>query len=131
MHRPIQLAVYRQIRSAVRKLLRKLLVDLNSQSGLFTGMHPAILERVAVRKNVVGLSGVPHILLDTEVMHAEIEVERGGHAYGTQVRCAVAAGAHLIEFRQTGDLAQVGDSSGMDDRCPDVVNELLLDQLLA
>ena len=41
------------------------------------------------------------------------------------------AGAHLIQLRERRDLAQVADAAGVHHRRPDVVDELLLDQLLA
>ena len=50
---------------------------------------------------------------------------------GRQVGRAVRAGAHAGRARRGGDLAQVGDAAGVHDRGADVVDELLLDQLLA
>ncbi len=50
---------------------------------------------------------------------------------GRQVRRAVAAGAHLVQRGEVGDAAQVRDAAGVHDGGADVVDQLLLDQLLA
>ncbi len=94
-------------------------------------MHEAVPERVLVRKHLVGLVGVRHVLLDAEVVDAQVEVQRRGHAHRAQIGGAMAARAHLVQLGQRGDLPQVGDASGVDDRRPHVVDELLLNELLA
>jgi hypothetical protein len=63
--------------------------------------------------------------------HPEVEVQRRTHAHRRQVGGAVAAGAHLVERRQVGDAPQVRDAAGVDHRGADVVDELVLDQVLA
>src|SRR5215831_3183248 len=131
MHRPIELAVDRQVGPAIRMPGRQLFVDINSQAGLLAGMHPAILKRIRVRKNFVGLSRVSHVFLYTEVVDAQIKVKRGGHAYRAQVCRAVASGTYLINLSERSNFTQMSDSTGMHHGGPDVVNELLPDQLLA
>src|SRR6266436_1594259 len=84
-----------------------------------------------MRKDAVGLFCVVHILLNPKIMDAQIKMQRRSYAYGTHVCGAVAPGPDVIEFRQAGDLSQVRNSPGMHNRRPDIVNELLLDELLA
>ena len=62
---------------------------------------------------------------------AMIEMQRRAHAHRRQVGRAVAAGAHLVELGERGDLAQMRDAAGVDHRGADVVDQLVLDQLLA
>src|SRR3546814_10176983 len=82
-------------------------------------------------KDRIGLVVVAHVFLDSEVRHPEIEVERGAHADRRQVGGAVAAGADLKELSQRGDPAQLRDAAGMNHGSPDVVDELILDELAA
>ena len=63
----------------------------------------------------VGLGRVRHVLLDAEVVHAQVEVQRRGHADRAQVGGAVAAGAHVVQLGQRRDLAQVRDAAGVHD----------------
>ena len=78
-------------------------------------------------ENLVGLFCVPHVFLNSKVVHAQIKVQRGSHTHRTQVGSAVASGTYLINLRQGGNLAQMSDSAGMHHGGPDVVNKLLLD----
>src|SRR5215472_17417602 len=86
MHGSIELTVHRQVGSLIRELPSQLLVNLDSQSRLFPGMHPSILEVVGVRENLVGFRSVSHVLLDAEVLHAQIEMQCRRHAHRTQIR---------------------------------------------
>src|SRR5579875_4221699 len=43
----------------------------------------------------------------------------------------MAAGAHAVKIRKAGDAAQVGDAARVRRSCANVVDELLLDELLA
>src|SRR5215467_4887413 len=83
MHRPIEFAIHRQVRSLIGELRRQILVDFNPQPRLVSWMHPSVLKVVGMEKDFVGLRSVPHVLLDTEVVHAQIEMQGGGHAYWT------------------------------------------------
>src|SRR5260370_24310706 len=82
-------------------------------------------------KDAVGLLFVVHILLNPKIMDAQIKMQRRSHAYGTHVCGAVAPGPDVIEFRQAGDLSTMRNPTGMHNRGPDVVNELLLYGLLS
>ena len=82
-------------------------------------------------EDLVGLRRVPHVLLHAEVRHRDVDVQRGGHAHGREVGGAVRSGSHVIELGKVEDLAQMADASGVNDRGPDVVDELLGDQLPA
>src|SRR5947208_3078244 len=53
------------------------------------------------------------------------------HAHGAEVCGPVTAGTHLVEFGQSGDLFEMRDASGMDNRRADVVDELFLNQNVA
>src|SRR4051812_42401796 len=77
-HRAVFEAVHRQVRALVRVLRGELFVDVDAEPGALAGVQIALRERVAVREYGVGLGGVGHVLLDAEVRHREIEVQRGG-----------------------------------------------------
>jgi len=42
----------------------------------------------------------------------------------------MTAGSYVIQLRQVGDLTQVADTAGVNNRRPDVVDELFLNELL-
>ena len=73
---------------------------------------------------------MPHVLLNAEIMNAQVEVQRSGHADRTQIGRAMRSGLHLMHLRKVRDLAEVCDAAGVDDRRSDVVDQLLLHQLL-
>src|SRR5437016_10096231 len=131
MHGSIEFAVHGQIRSLVGKLLCQFLVDLNSQARFFTGMHAALLEVISMGKNFVSLSRMAHVLLNAEVVDAQIKMQGRRHAHRTEVGGPVRAGTHLVEFGQGGDLLEMSDSTGMDNCGADIVDELLLNQSMA
>ena len=72
-----------------------------------------------------------HVLLNAEVVYAEIEVQRCPHADGTQVGGPMGPGSNLVHFRKVRNPAQMRDSSRMHDRGADVIDQLLLYALLA
>ena len=78
-------------------LRRQSLVDIDAVPGRLARVQVAIGKPVIVRKYRIGLLRVPHVLLDTEVVHAQIEVERCGHADGTEVCRSMATGPHVIQ----------------------------------
>src|SRR5215467_4701434 len=82
-------------------------------------------------ENLVGLFCVPHVFLNSKVVHAQIKVQRGRHADGTQIRCPVRASSYLIHFGEVCNLSQMCNTASMHDRGTNVVDELLLNQLLA
>ena len=84
-----------------------------------------------MRKDLVGLLRVEHVLLDAEVRHPGIEMQRRAHAHRRQVGRAVKAGADLMQCREVGDPAHVRDAAGVHDGRADVVDQLALDQMLA
>ena len=84
-----------------------------------------------MRENPLRLFRVPHIFLDPKIVHAQIKMQRRGHAYRTHVRCSMAPRPHVIQLRQARDLSQMRNSARMHHRCPDVINQLLLNELLA
>src|SRR5258708_40284568 len=113
MHGFVDSAIYREIRSPVRELRRLVLVDIDSQARLLSGMHLAILKVIGVREDLVCLSRMPHVFLDAEIVHAQIKMQRGSHTDGTEVRGSVRPGAHMIKLRQSRNLFQMADSTGM------------------
>ena len=58
----------RQVRGVVRILRRQRLVDVDAEAGRLARVQRAVRERVGVREDRVGLVGVPHVLLDAEVV---------------------------------------------------------------
>src|SRR4030095_11660384 len=77
------------------------------------------------------LDRVPHVLLDAEVVHAQIKMQRSCHANGTQISRSVRSGSHLIHLGEIGNFSQVRNAACMDDRGANVIDELFLNELLA
>src|SRR5206468_12571299 len=75
MNRPIERPIGRQIRALVRVARGERLVEIDAEAGRIARMHHSVLERVVVRKHAVGLGRVPHVLLNPEVVHAQIEMQ--------------------------------------------------------
>src|SRR4051794_34673245 len=71
--------VHRKVGALVWVLGRERLIDVDTETGLVAGMQHAIAERISMREDGVGLFGMPHIFLDTEVRHRQIEVQRRRH----------------------------------------------------
>jgi len=94
-------------------------------------MHHSVGKTVGVRKHAVRFRGVAHVFLNAEIGDAEIEMQSGGSADGAHVRGAVAAGADLIDFCKAGNFSEMGNSASVHDGGADVVDQLLLDELLA
>src|SRR5256885_4994413 len=84
-----------------------------------------------MRKDAVRLFRVAHEFLNPKIMDTQIKMQRGSRTHGTPIGRAVRPGPHLIELRQAGDLSQVRNSARMYNRGPNVIDELLLDELLA
>ena len=102
-------------RTLVGILARELFVEVHAEAGGVAGMHVAVVELIAVREDFVGLFVVRHVFLDAEVVNGEVEVQRGGHADGREVRGAVAAGADVVERGEVGELFERGDAAGVRD----------------
>src|SRR5215470_7661144 len=92
-------------------------VYIDTNAGSLAGMHVAISERIRMREDLVRLRRVLHVFLNSKIVHAEIEVQRRAHADWAEIGRAVRAGADLVEFSEARNLAQVRDSSRMNDRC--------------
>ena len=122
---------YGQVGALVGKLRGQFFVDFHAVARRFAGLHHAVCVAVGMGKDFVGERCVGHVLLDAEVGHAHIEVQRRADAYRRNVGGTVAAGAHSIEIGEAGDAAQVGDSAGMGHRGANVVDPLTGDELLA
>ena len=84
-----------------------------------------------MRKHFVGLRRVAHVLLDAEIVHADVEMQSGAHADGAEIGGAVGAGSNLIDFGEARDFLQMRDAAGVNDCRSNVVDELLFDELLA
>jgi hypothetical protein len=59
-------------------------------------MQISILEIASVRKYVIGFASMPHILLDSEITHRDIEMERQRNR--GVIRRAVTARADVINL---------------------------------
>src|SRR5688572_29347110 len=90
-----------------------------------------VAENIVVRKHLQRFLRVVHVLLNAEVRHPRVEVERRSHANGRQVRCAMEAGAHLMKRGEVRDTPHVRDAACMNDGRADEVDELLLNELFA
>ena len=82
-------------------------------------------------KHFVRLRGVPHVLLDAEVVDTDIEVQSRGHADRAKIGRPVRTRAHVVELGQAGNLAQVADAPRVNDRRADVIDELFLNEPVA
>ena len=131
VHRAVELAVDRQIGPCVGILRRKSFINIHAETWRVTGMHQSIRKAVRMRENSVGFFKVVHVFLNAEIVNAQIEMQRGRHAYWTHVGGAVAPRSHVIKFCQAGDFLQMGNPPRMHDRGSNVVDELLLNQQLA
>src|SRR5262249_34504783 len=96
-----------------------------------TGIQQTVLEVISVREYSVSLRRMAHVFLNSKVGNPHVEVQRCAHRHRRQIGRAVAAGAYLIQAREIGDSAQVSNAACMYDRRAYVVDELVLDQILA
>src|SRR5438477_3266996 len=81
-----------------------------------------------MRKDLISFARVRHVLLDSEIVHRNIEVQRGCHCDWGQVRRAMTACPHMINLSKSRGLLEVRQASAMHDRHAKVVDELLLDE---
>src|SRR5258707_5492257 len=58
-------------------------------------------------------------------------MQSGGHAYGAHIGGAVTTGADLVQLGKAGDFSQMGNSCGVHHGGADVIDQLLLNELLA
>ena len=70
-------------------------------------MHESVSEGVGMREDAVSFRRVRHVFLNAEIVHAQIEMQRGAHTHRAQVCRAVRPGPHLINFGQVGDFSQM------------------------
>ena len=131
MHCAVEFPVDRQIRPLVGITCSERLIDVHTEPWRFARMHRTVLVAVGVREYRVGLRGMRHILLNAKVMDAQIEMKRRREADGAEVGGAVTACPHVIELREVGNPAQMGDAAGVDHRSADVIDPLPLHQFLA
>src|SRR6266511_259416 len=128
VNRPVSQSIHRQVCSLIRKRLSQLLVDVHTEARGIARIHCAVLERVRMREHTIRLFGVAHVFLNAEVVDAEIEMKRGGHADRTQIRRAVCARLDLIHLGKTRNLPQMRDATGVNDRRSNVVDELFFNE---
>src|ERR1700687_6203242 len=94
-------------------------------------MHHSVGKSIGVREDAIGFRGVVHVFLNAEIVDAEIEMQSGGHADGAHIGGAVTAGADQVNLGKAGNFSQMGNSTGVHDGGADVIDELLLNELLA
>ena len=109
----------------------ELLVEGDAMPGRLAAEQSSVAEHIVVREDFIGLLRVDHPLLDAEVRHPGIEVQRCAHADRRQVGRTVEARAHLVECREVREPAHVRNAAGMHDRRADEVDQVLLDEMLA
>src|SRR5580704_9334635 len=127
-HGPIQFPIDGQIGPLVWIFSRQLFIVVHAQPRSVSGMQKSILEEISMGKYFVSLRRMPHVLLDSEIIHRDVEVQRSRHRHRRKIGSSVAAGAHMINFRQRCDLFQMGDPSAVNYRHADIVNQLLGDE---
>jgi hypothetical protein len=97
-HCAVDFPIYGQVRSLVRKLFRKLLIVIDAQPRRVARMQVAAVKGLGVREDFIGFSRVPHVFLNSEIVHRNIEVQRRGHGNGGQICRTVAAGSHVVNL---------------------------------
>src|SRR5438105_2047130 len=111
-------------------LRRKLLIDINSEPRRITRVHQTVRKRIAVREHAISFKAMAHVFLYAKIVHAQIEMQRSGHAYRTHVRSTVTTGAHVVQLRKAGNLPQMRNAARMHNSRANVVDQLLLNQQL-
>jgi len=81
-HAAVLEPVHRQCTRLVGIARRKLFIDVDAMSGRVAGMQIPIAKEIRMRENRIGLVGVPHVLLDAEIVYPGVEMQRGPHADG-------------------------------------------------
>src|SRR3989454_11903596 len=127
-HGSIQLPIHWQIGTLVRKSGGPLLIKIDTDAWGVARMQIAIFEVIGMRKDFIGFLGVSHVLLYSKVVNGNVEVERRSHRYRREVRRPVAAGLNMVDLGKPSDLSQVSDTTSMDDRHPQIIDQLLGDQ---
>src|SRR4051812_15554827 len=128
-HRPIELAADGKIRTLVRKLRGKRLVEIDPVAWRFRGMEISIREAIPMWKHVERGGRVRHVLLDAEVRDGNVEVERRAHRDRREVCRTVTAHLHVIQVRECRNLLQRGDAAAVN-RHAEIVDQLFGDQEL-
>ena len=82
-------------------------------------------------KNLIGLFAMQHVFLYPEIRHPQVEVKCCTHANRREIGCPMTAGSNMIQCGQVGDAPQMGDAACVCNGGTNVVDELLLDELLA
>src|ERR1700730_14257075 len=131
MHCAVEFAIDGQVRAAIRIVGCELFVDVHAEAGRVAGIHHSVGKGVGVREDAIGFGGVVHVFLNAEIVDAEIEMQSGGHADGTHVGGGVPAGADLVHLGEAGNFSEMGNSAGVHYGGADVIDELLLNELLA
>src|SRR6185503_4286069 len=120
----------RQLLGAVGKALCELLIDGDAVTRTLATMQAAVAKEVVVRKNLIRLPAVAHVLLDTEVGNPGVEVQRRTQRDRREIGGAVKSGPHLVHCREIGNAAHMGDTAGMHESRADEVDEPALDEAL-
>src|SRR5437879_13056100 len=82
-------------------------------------------------KDGASLRPMAHVLLNSEIVNAEIKMERRRHAHRAEIRGAVRSCSNVVHLGKAGDFSQVGNTSSVHDGRANVIDKLLLNQLLA
>ena len=131
MHSPIEFAIDWQVRPPIGILGRQSLIKIDAEAWGIARMHHSAGKSIGMREDAVGLLRVAHILLDAKIRNAQVEMQRRSHANRTQIGCAVRSRPDLIQLGQAGDFPQMRHSSRVHNGGPNVIDQLLLDKLLA
>ena len=86
---------------------RKGFINIHAKTGGIARVHHSTGKAIGMRKDTVGLIRMAHIFLDAKIVDAQIKMQRGSHAHGTQIGRAMRSRPDLIKLCQTGDLPQV------------------------
>src|SRR5258708_39436424 len=127
VYRAVGSPVDRQICAFIWIVRCQGLVDVDAEARRVARVHESVLECVVVWEHAIGFLAVPHVFLNAEVVHAQIEVEGGRHTNWTQVRRAMRTGLYLIKLGQRSDFSEISDASRVHDCGSDVIDQLLLD----
>src|SRR4029077_5925624 len=111
VHGAVELAIDGQVRAAIRIVGCELLVDVHAEAGGIAGMHHSVGKGVGMREDAIGFGGVVHIFLNAEIMDAEIEMKRSGHAYGAHIGVPMTDEEILVQLVEACNYSQMGNSS--------------------
>src|ERR1700753_871726 len=95
--RSVFLAVDRQVGPLIRKAGGDILPDINPKTSYIPGIHKALLEGISMRKSLLRLGVMQHVLLHPEIIDGDIQMQRRTHAHRRHVARSMATRLHMVK----------------------------------